>query len=342
MLRSSGAANETSSRLAAPRRYELIAKALRANILSGRLPPGFVLLEGPIAELMTSSRAPVQAALRILEAETLIHRFGGRGYLVGRSGQTISPMRQDIRLLGLSISIEIDEALQNRGLWERVYEEVEAAVAANLIFGEFRIIETELGAFFGVSRTVVRDVLSRLHERGLIAKNQSSHWVAGPLTAQSVRERFQVRQILEPEALRLAADSIDYDGIASLQSLEASRAGTNRPPTEWEELERALMTFCICRAPNAQLIEMIQHNQMPISAAYRALSRLGLPEDEITAGEYWTLFSLISARRIESAAAYLRSHLKVIAEKNLARLKIVAVVSEAQAKVPYLSPYRIE
>ncbi len=42
-----------------------------------------MLLEGPIAELMQSSRAPVQAALRILEEEQLIHRFAGRGFLVG-------------------------------------------------------------------------------------------------------------------------------------------------------------------------------------------------------------------------------------------------------------------
>ena len=333
---------KSAFRIVSPKRYELIAEALRANIHSGRLPPGFVLLEGPIAELMLSSRAPVQVALRNLEDEKLIHRFGGRGYLVGQSGLAVPPLRQDIRKLGLTISIEIDEALQNRGLWERVYDEVESAVAASLIFGEFRIIESELAAYFGVSRTVVRDVLNRLHERDLIAKNQSSHWVAGPLTAQSVRERFQVRQILEPEALRLAAHTIDYESISKLQLREGARGETQHPASDWEELERALMMFCIYRAPNSQLIELIRHNQMPIAAANRALSRLGLPQDEIAAGEYWTLFSLISARRIEAAAAYLGNHLKIISEKNLARLKIVAVVSQAQATVPYLTPYRAE
>jgi ABC-type nitrate/sulfonate/bicarbonate transport system substrate-binding protein len=81
---------------------------------------------------------------------------------------------------------------------------------------------------------------------------------------------------------------------------------------------------------------------MPIAAAYRALSQLGLPEDEIAAAEYWTLFDLIAAHRIDAAAAYLHHHLKIIAEKNLARLKIVAVVSQAGSAVPYLTPYRAE
>lgn len=123
---------------------------------------------------------------------------------------------------------------------------VEEAVASSLIFGEFRIIETELSVHLDVSRTVVRDVLSRLNERGLIRKNQSSHWIAGPLTAQSVRDRF-------------AAD------------------------------------------------------------------------------EYRSLFRLIERRLIGSAADYLENHLKVMAQKSLARLKIVAVISESRLAVPYLT-----
>src|ERR1700723_3381282 len=219
--------NETVARMKSAKRYELVASVLRSNITSGRLQAGLVLLEGPIATLMKTSRAPVQAALRILEEEKLVRRFNGRGYLVGRAGTPVVPVRRDIGKLGLRIPNEIDAALQNRGLWEVVYEEVESAVAACLIFGEFRIIESELGDYYGVSRTVVRDVLGRLHERGLIAKTSSSHWIVGPLTAQSARERFQVRQLLEPEALRLANGRIDLQKNAPLLERERNRD----PPT---------------------------------------------------------------------------------------------------------------
>ena len=58
--------NENVARMKNARRYELVAATLRSNIVSGRLHPGLVLLEGPIASLMKTSRAPVQAALRIL------------------------------------------------------------------------------------------------------------------------------------------------------------------------------------------------------------------------------------------------------------------------------------
>ena len=233
--------NPRRARVETSKRYELVAAALRANIAAGRLPPGLVLLEGPIGGLLGTSRAPVQAALRILEEEGLVRRFEGRGYLVGGPSSAEKPIRTDLAKLGLRVSDEIDSALQNRGLWERVYEEVETAVAASLIFGDFRIIESELGEYYGVSRTVVRDVLSRLHERGLIAKTASSHWVVNALTAQSVRERFKLREILEPEALRLAAETTEYDRIAEALGQERERDPVAQDAGAWAGLDDALM-----------------------------------------------------------------------------------------------------
>ena len=317
------------------KRYELVCDVLRANIKTGRLPAGFVLLEGPIADLMQSSRAPVQMALKMLAEEGAVLRFPGRGFVV--AGSSAEPLRRDIRELDLHISDEVDEALQSRGMWELVYEQVEEAVASSLIFGEFRIIETELGTHLGVSRTVVRDVLSRLNERGLIRKNQSSHWIAGPLTAQSVRERFAIRSILEPSALKLAASAIDYAEIAQL----CRRANENAPEfSDTEDFELALMETCIAKAPNAELISTIRNIQLPINAANRALIKLGLPRDRIAIDEYRSLFALIERRLIDPAADYLENHLKILTQKSLARLKIVAVVAESKLSVPYLTQIR--
>ncbi len=311
---------------------------MRANIAAGRLPAGLVLLEGPIAGLLGTSRAPVQAALRILEQEDLVRRFEGRGYLVGGPSSTEKPIRTDLAKLELRVSDEIDSALQNRGLWERVYEEVETAVAASLVFGDFRIIKSELGEYYGVSRTVVRDVLSRLHERGLIAKTASSHWVVNALTAQSVRERFKLREILEPEALRLAAETTEYDRIAETLGQERERDPAAQDAGAWAGLDEALIIHCLMRAPNRHLVEFIEQNRLPLAAASRALTKLGLPDDAVATSEYLMLFELIAGRAIEAAATYWRSHLSTLGEKNLARLKIVAVFPDPPVGVPYLTP----
>lgn len=319
--------------LARESRYELITRVLRSNILDGTLPPGFVLLEGPIAAVMQTSRVPVQAALRQLQDEGLIHRFDGRGYLVGPPGRAAVPIRRDIRDFDLSIPRDVDDALQTRGTWRHVYDQVEEEVASCQIFGEFRIVETELAEYLGVSRTVARDVLARIQERGLIRKSASSHWIAGPLTARTVREKFELRAIVEPAALRMAAPHIRQSEVEDV----LSRIGSD-PDLTPDGLGDALMELCIARAPNTTLVEMIRSNRLLLSAVNRALTHLGLPRDDVTIDQYHVLFDLIARHPIDSAAEYLRDHITIIARRFLARIKIVAVISETRAFPPYLNP----
>ena len=323
----------SSNPLAQEPRYQLVTRVLRDNIATGNLPQGFVLLEGPIATVMQTSRVPVQSALRQLLEEGLIHRFDGRGYLVG-CGQNPAPaIRRDIRDLVLDIPKDVDDALQTRGTWLHVYDQVEKQVAACLIFGEFRIVETELAEYLGVSRTVVRDVLSRLQERGLIRKSASSHWIAGPLTARTVREKFELRSIVEPAALRIAAPHIRYAEVEAL--LDRIRSD---PTVTTEFLGEALLELCIAQAPNTALVDVIRSNHLLLSAVNRALTLLGLPRDETTIEQYQKLFELIARHPIDSAAEYLRDYLSIIERRYLARMKIVAVISVTGAFAPYLSP----
>jgi DNA-binding GntR family transcriptional regulator len=314
-------------------RYELITRVLRTNIQRGTLPEGLVLLEGPIAAVMQTSRVPVQSALRLLMSEGLVHRFEGRGYLVGQEGKGIAPLRRDIREFTLDVPNAVDDALQTRGTWRHVYEEVEEQVASCQIFGEFRIVETELSEYLGVSRTVARDVLARLQERGLIRKNASSHWIAGPLTARTLREKFELRSIIEPGALRMSAPYIRYAEVEHL--LEKIDSGVMIPP---ESLSDALVELCIAQAPNITLVEMIRSNRLLLSSVNRALTSLGLPNDEATSDQYRTLFELIARHPIDSASEYLRDQVQITAQRNLARMKIVAVISETGAFAPYLLP----
>ena len=312
-------------------RFELITQVLRINIQRGILPVGLVLLEGPIATAMQTSRVPVQAALRQLLAEGLIHRFDGRGYLVGPTGMGIVALRRDLRNFTLNIPDAVDEALQTRGTWRHVYDEVEQQVASCQIFGEFRIVETELSEYLGVSRTVARDVLARLQERGLIRKSASSHWIAGPLTARTIREKYEMRSIMEPVALGMAAPYIRYAEVEHLlEKIDSDVTLTS----EW--LSDSLLELCIAQAPNTTLVELIRSNRLLLSSVSSALTALGLPNDVSTNDQYRTIFDLIARHPIDSAVEYFRDHVQIMARRNLARLKIVAVIHEAGAFAPYL------
>lgn len=118
-------------------------------------------------------------------------------------GEQIEPLRLTLShaLLGLAS----DEELDTRPLGERIYEELGSALSTCIAFGHFRLDEQAAAEHYGVSRTVVREALMRLRDRGLVEKEPYSQWLAGPLTAREVTEDYELRACLEPEALRQSA-----------------------------------------------------------------------------------------------------------------------------------------
>lgn len=323
----------------AHRRYKIVEEVLRSNIADGVLMEGLVLVEGPIAEIMQMSRAPVQRALQRLETEGLVHRFDGRGYLVGGRDSHAAPIRADIKSLGMVISRRADEALQNRSSWERIYTRVETDVAGCVVFGQYRIVEKALADHFNVSRTVVREVLSRLQERGLVRKNQSSHWIAGPLTAKTIRDHFALRRLLEPPALISAAPHLDRDRLEVLFGrLRDKEADLPHVPEEsLEEFETLLIDTCVLATPNEKLADLIRNNLLPVLASDRLLRQLGLPSDRAVIIEHRLIVELLLRGAVDAAGAMLDRHLDAAMNRNIAQMKIVAVIPEPRTLAGYLT-----
>lgn len=317
--------------------YAVISEVLERHIRVGHLPPGLVLLEKPIADVFQTSRAPVQRALAYLEARQLIHRFDGRGFLVGPKTADMAPIRTPFRSLALSLSPQADAALQTRTSWERIYTAVEQAVASCLVFGRYRIIEAELADHYGVSRTVARDVLSRLQERGLVRKNQSSHWVAGPLTAKDIRELYEMRAALEPLALRSAAQHTPRE------TLETHRDRCVIPPSEaWtaeglDQIESDLHETLVLATTNDRLADNLRHVQLPLVETERFLRGIGLPIDSRVADEHRIVYDLLLHDAIDAAMVALQAHLHAESRRSIIHLKTAAVIVGPPRLAPYLT-----
>ncbi|MEM6355970.1 MAG: GntR family transcriptional regulator, partial [Pseudomonadota bacterium] len=75
--------------------------------------------------------------------------------------------------------------------------------------GEFqpgaRLIETDLAARLGVSRTPVRQALSRLEAHGLASRDERGGLVVATLDYDQLSELYAVREWAEGLAARLAA-----------------------------------------------------------------------------------------------------------------------------------------
>jgi DNA-binding GntR family transcriptional regulator len=96
-----------------------------------------------------------------------------------------------------------------------------------------RLVEADLTRELGVSRGPLREALGRLAAEGIVVNEPYRGAVVRKLTRADVVDLFQIREVLEGEAARLAALSID-DGdhrrrvAASLKTLERFK---RRPDT---------------------------------------------------------------------------------------------------------------
>ena len=163
--------------------------------------------------------------MRRLKRDGLIRDFDGRGYVTGGDA---APVRIDLAEAGLRLPAALAGDLKIRNRRERIYPEVEHTVAACLSYGRFLLNESGLAEHHGVSRTVAHEVLTRLERTGLVTQDVNQRWYAGPLTAELLREHYEMRWLLEPIALGQALPGLDATEIAA--KLRAGREGARQPP----------------------------------------------------------------------------------------------------------------
>ncbi len=114
-------------------------------------------------------------------------------------------------------------------LSEQVYDRLRELMRAGKLRPEQALREAALAAELGVSRTPVREALTRLASEGLLQGEGRSFTVPAP-DAADIDDLFELRRLLEPEAMRQAAQAWKPAGAASLKraladAVEAERAG---------------------------------------------------------------------------------------------------------------------
>lgn len=324
-----------SARSSARARYEVIYDALRTSIRAHRLPAGLVLLEGSVARLFGTSRAPVRQALELLHHDHLIQRFGGRGYLVSPNGDQVTPLRQKLSaaLLGLANAKDL---VDERPTSQRIHEDLERWISLCIIFGHFRISEKRALNHYRVARATIREALLLLRDRGLVEKNPYSDWLAGPLTAKALHEDYRLRELLEPPAFEESAARLTRPEILDMLGR------LNFLLDHWEEpagntvdqIEKDLHIECLRHVENDRLRQIIAQVQTPLLVNHVFFASLRVPPDRVSLLEHKTVLQLLSQGSVAAASAALRGHLLQSEKRTLRRLKVLSVLPE-----PALPPF---
>jgi DNA-binding GntR family transcriptional regulator len=317
--------------------YEIIYEVLRSHLLGGKFPDGLVFGEAAVARAFGSSRVPAAMALEKLKADGLLKAFKGRG-LIAASAKLQRVIRSELVDAGLILPSVVIGDLEVRNHHGRIYPQVEHTVAASLSFGRFLVNESALADHYGVSRTVAHEVLTRLERTGLISQAGNQRWYAGPLTTDKLRDHFEMRWLLEPQALSQSMESLDGGVVEERRAHVEKALKQNFTPLRLEKLEMELHVATVLSNCNEQMAFAIRRNQMPVIATHSAFASYPHVEElGQTLEEHLEVYDLILKRKKRAAMLALSDHVKRALEPNLERLRNIGTLPDS-LRPPFLIP----
>ena len=115
------------------------------------------------------------------------------------------------------------DAIQRGNISEAAADTVRAMIVDGRLAAGDRINEVRLAQQLGVSRTPLREALSGLAAEGALSSVPRIGYFVRPLTLDEFEQIYDIRPLLDPEALRLAGVP-DEKRIAGLEKLNADLA----------------------------------------------------------------------------------------------------------------------
>jgi DNA-binding GntR family transcriptional regulator len=168
--------------------------------------------------------------------------------------------------------------------------------------------QEDLAAEFGVSRIPVREALNKLQAEGLIVVEPNRGAFVARLSADEVREIFDLRVLLECDALRHAIPQHTPRSLRQLAALQAELDAED-DPTLWLATDAAFHEVLYAPSARVKTLEMIALLRASVTRLYRThltphTRRKGWRD------EHHALLKAVGAQQEARAVAALTRHLR--------------------------------
>lgn len=311
-------------------RYQQIFDELKAVILANRPLNGAIVGVQTLASIFQTSRTPVSQALQMLEQSDLAIRVDKRAqYIFKHPDQTDKTLPEYLKRFSESdlktfFHNTLDSEKQRT---DNLHNDIEQHISNILPFGEFWINEQKAADSYNVSRTIIRQSLSKFAERGLIGKDYRAHWTVGPLTSKMLNDLFNIRAKLEPLALLDAAKTLENQQV----NIWLERCYTAK------ENAHSLDQDMIKLIENDLHVELINYSQNTILKRIINQTQLALVVNNIFAKpmdgrpftaaltEHIIIYEYLIRDAVDAAAIALENHIQLSAKRTNQRLKALSI-----------------
>jgi DNA-binding GntR family transcriptional regulator len=196
------------------------------------------------------------------------------------------------------------------------------AIKHAILTGELRagqaLVETDLAEVLGVSKTPVREALKTLAGAGLVTMNPYRGAVVRVVDDEQARHVYDVRLLLEPEALARAT-AAGHDWRPAHAVLARARAASDQAERSLanRDFHRELYAGCGNPLLVSMLDDLRDQTALVSAAAWRHdPAWLTTPSWEHEAGEHLAVLRAAEDGDAERASGLLRAHITSFVQRN--------------------------
>jgi DNA-binding GntR family transcriptional regulator len=197
-------------------------------------------------------------------------------------------------------------AIQRVNLRDQVRDELVEWLADGRLPPGQRLEEERLSKALGVSRTPLREALSKLATEGLVEAVPRRGFRVPKLSAERVRDLYPVIGSLEGLALRLSGPRL-RELAAGLDGLNERLAVAHLSPRQRADVDRRWHEMLVSRNPNRELGALLERTRARVRP-YAGSWERAAAEIETSRAEHAEIARLLGAGQVDEAAEAVLRH----------------------------------
>lgn len=195
-------------------------------------------------------------------------------------------------------------------LGDQAYAQIKQLIFDFALMPGDRFSETELAERVQVSRTPLRQALQRLQREGFLRVFPKAGWQVAPLDFDQFDELYDLRVLLECQAVQLLCDAVQRPALTELVQVWSVPAAERLDDADQvRELDEQFHQKLVQAAGNREMARVHQD----ITERIRIIRRLDFTQParvEATYQEHARILRAIGQRRADEARRLLRAHIE--------------------------------
>lgn len=199
----------------------------------------------------------------------------------------------------ISVADEVAQELRNRILSGRYQPGI-------------RLRQEELAADMDVSRTPVREAMRTLEREGLVVSQRHGGVSVTPRSPETLASAYELREVVDGLAARLAAAAVDDDLRQRLgEELARQRQTLDRPwsPDDWTTANTSFHSAIMAAGNNPYVRTLVPFVAMT-SQVFRPMSVLGRERAEQAFAEHTAIANAVLGGDASRAESLARKHIR--------------------------------